>query len=297
MFDISFASTFPLFQNPKINQLKIKTLNYSDYNKINNNNKTPFENYQWFILSITYLYPNHPLQNLNQIITLTLNFNEEFILIYEANNKLYGMKMKEINGINNIIEEFNLPKDSDIDKEIYFLQFKKTKQVFVKDEYNILELYNNCKIDNNGWKLIEDKRLQNIKFIKTNCYTTLFYLEDGKVFAYFSNFSDNLIEIQIENEEIQKVDLHVEGILILTKNNKIYCLSKYVDQLQTFQNYICKSTNYLNNLILIELIFDFKVLNLFTNNFGVLFFVKDEIIYLNYRGVTKLNCLIYFLPF
>ncbi|KAL9646374.1 hypothetical protein ABK040_014525 [Willaertia magna] len=161
-----------------------------------------------------------------------LQFDSDFIS---------NLKINDLANLNQINYQNNLQKkedigffyyNSDIGKEVYFLQLKSTKQVFVKGDNNnnLLGIFSDeIKKD---WIEINDKRLQKIKDIKTNTFTTLFFLEDNTIYICGRDTKGELLNLtnslqnEEEKEEILKIDLYVNGAIMLTKKGELFYLSQ-----------------------------------------------------------------------
>ncbi|KAL9643456.1 hypothetical protein ABK040_010071 [Willaertia magna] len=213
----------------------------------------------------------------------------------------FNLKEKIVKGFileNNICKPFLLPKEFikrndikffyfsyDYKQHVYFLQLRKTNEIFVKGSNfcNILGLFNEGRVIDD-WTVITDKRLQNIIDIKTNYYNTLFFKEDGKIMLCGRDTKGELYELTLQNgEEITKVDLTMDGIIILTKLGNVYFLSETSFESQYITNHLIKINNHLHAKQL-----QFKnVINLFALDIGIILlinntvnfvcFVKDEL--------------------
>ncbi|KAL9652027.1 hypothetical protein ABK040_000368 [Willaertia magna] len=270
-----------------------------------------------FIDKLTTILMNNEIKDLNylnQIVTLTFGY-DQLVLIYENynNGKLMGVIINYSENQNPTCLQFNLPEEfkkkediqffyysSDFGKEVYFLQLKSTKQVFVKGENNesILGIFNEDK-DNTyfeDWQIITDKRLQNIKDVKTNTYTTLFFMEDKKIYACGRDTNGELYKLKIDpeiqidkltNEEIEnlqiiKADLLIEGTIILTKGGEIYSTST-TDFYKIHSTFIKENKSKRLEFIgakknkLTQFAIDFKVIDMFVIDNGLLVVRKDDL--------------------
>ncbi|KAL9648568.1 hypothetical protein ABK040_012227 [Willaertia magna] len=225
------------------------------------------------------------LNNLNQIVTITTGYSE-LVIIYEdyKTNELTGIIIDSL-----VNKEFSLPPEftkkedigffyygSDTDKSVYYLQLKNTKQVFVKgnNKGNVLGIFNEECLEN--WQ--EIKRLQNIKDIKTNAYTTLFFTYDNKIYACGRDTNGELLELtKLKEEQIVKVDLYLDGIIILTKNGEIFCMSQ--TEHHTFNSFIEDDSRKIKineKFYFSQFDIDIKVVDLFSIDFRILLINKDD---------------------
>ncbi|KAL9651028.1 hypothetical protein ABK040_012772 [Willaertia magna] len=221
----------PLFKYPQINRAIVGTLDDTS-------------NQLQFNIDFISKLKIKDLTNLKQIVTITSGYSQ-LVIIYEnyKTNKLTGVIIDNNYNCHYTLElpkEFTKKEDigffyfsSDYNKEVYFLQLKSTKQVFVKGNNNdyILGIFT----DNNDknklykdWIEITDKRLQKIKDIKTNTFTTLFFLEDNTIYICGRDTNGELLNLtnSLQNEEILKIDLFVNGTIMLTKKGELFSMSQ-----------------------------------------------------------------------
>ncbi|KAL9647190.1 hypothetical protein ABK040_004904 [Willaertia magna] len=279
----------PLFTYSEVNKLSVASFGLFDLTFIDNFNKVLFNN------------EIKDLNNLNQIVTVTFGY-KQLVFIYENNNKtltgtIITHKRDEEKELK--YEQFDLPKEfrkkediqffyycSDFNKQVYFLQLKSTKQVFVKGNNNqfVLGIFNENNEYYKDWHIISDKRIQNIKDIKTNVFNTLFFMEDNKTYICGSYTNGKLIELKINEtiltseEELQiiKADLRVDGIIILTKSGEIYSTAT---SLNSFFKYNSKRLQLFGteNNFLTQLVIDFKVADIFSIDKELLLVRKEDL--------------------
>ncbi|KAL9646357.1 hypothetical protein ABK040_014509 [Willaertia magna] len=270
----------PLFKYPQINRAIVGTLDDTS-------------NQLQFNIDFISNLKIKDLTNLNQIVSITSGYSQ-LVIIYEnyKTNKLTGVIIDNNYNCHYTLElpkEFTKKEDigffyfsSDYNKEVYFLQLKSTKQVFVKGNNNdyILGIFN----DNNDknklykdWIEITDKRLQKIKDIKTNTFTTLFFLEDNTIYICGRDTNGELLNLtnSLQNEEIVKIDLFVNGTIMLTKKGELFSMSQ--DEHCIFSSFLnSQKLIKIQNSKFLQLNIKYKILDLFSIDSKMIIVNKED---------------------